>query len=130
MNVFLLRNHLIGDYATYISSFIQIRDLRIHEYVNQSLAEGLLWPDPLIQLNPSFEPGAWIDELVDEGVLHEECRRIFRIKPKAQGEGSRLRLHQHQEDAVRTALSGHNYILTTGTGSGKSMAYIFSEAHR
>ena len=35
-----------------------------------------------------------------------------------------LTLHKHQEDAIRTAQKGHNYILTTGTGSGKSLAYI------
>jgi len=33
-------------------------------------------------------------------------------------------LHQHQEDAVRAAYAGDNYVLTTGTGSGKSLSYI------
>jgi len=33
-------------------------------------------------------------------------------------------LHKHQEDAIRTAQGRHNYVLTTGTGSGKSLAYI------
>lgn len=40
---------------------------------------GLLWLDPLIELNPSFEPGESIDDLVEEGVLHSECARIFRV---------------------------------------------------
>jgi hypothetical protein len=31
-------------------------------------------------MNLSFMPGSWIDQLVEEGVLREECRRIFRIK--------------------------------------------------
>src|SRR5881396_3367977 len=31
---------------------------------------------------------------------------------------------RHQADAVRTARSGRNYVLTTDTGSGKSLAYI------
>ena len=33
-------------------------------------------------------------------------------------------LHRHQADAVRAAGSGASYVLTTGTGSGKSLAYI------
>ena len=45
MDVFDLRDHLIGDYATYISSFIQIRDRRIRDYVHQELQRGLLWPE-------------------------------------------------------------------------------------
>ncbi len=124
MDVFELRNSLIGDYSSYISSFIEIKDKNIREYVEDSIQKGLLWPDPLIQLNPTFEPGCYIDELVDEGVLHQECQRIFRRKESPDDFGKQLRLHKHQEDAVRTAREGFNYILTTGTGSGKSLAYI------
>ena len=32
--------------------------------------------------------------------------------------------HRQQEEAVRVAKYGLNYVLTTGTGSGKSLAYI------
>ena len=58
MNVFVLRNQLTLDYASYIRSFINIRDDDIRRYVDRELDEGLLWPDPLLQLNPSFEPGS------------------------------------------------------------------------
>jgi ATP-dependent helicase YprA (DUF1998 family)/very-short-patch-repair endonuclease len=124
MNVFDLRDRLIGDYATYISSFIQIRDQRIRDYVDQELQRGLLWPESLIQLNPAFEPGHWIDDLVDEGLLYKTCGSIFRRKNEDNPFGERLRLHKHQEEAIRIAQLGHNFILTTGTGSGKSLAYI------
>jgi ATP-dependent helicase YprA (DUF1998 family) len=124
MNVFALRDQLIGDYATYIKSFINIQDRPIQEHVEQELSEGALWPDPLIQLNPSFEPGAWIDDLVAKGVLHPLCEQIFRIKDADDPVGKSMRLHKHQTDAVTAAKSGDNYILTTGTGSGKSLAYI------
>jgi len=56
--------------------------------------------------------------------LHEECRKIFRIKEEPQEEGRPLRLHRHQSEAIKAAKTGDNYILTTGTGSGKSLAYI------
>ena len=42
---------LIGDYASYINSFIQIRDPHINSYVQQKLQDGVLWPEPLIQIN-------------------------------------------------------------------------------
>ena len=123
MDVFSLREQLIGDYARYIQSFIRINDPRISEHVDQELRDGLLWPDPLIQLNPNFEPGAWIDELVGDGILHPGCSQIFRLK-EPDGASKPLRLHRHQTDAVDAARSGDNYVLTTGTGSGKSLAYI------
>jgi len=74
LNVFNLRDQLIGDYSSYISSFTRIKDERINQYVEEQLQGGLLWPDPLIQLNPSFEPGAWIDDLVDERKASGEPR--------------------------------------------------------
>jgi len=35
-----------------------------------------------------------------------------------------LRLYKHQSDAIRVAVGGQNYVLTTGTASGKSLAHI------
>ena len=124
MNVFELRRTQVATYASYIRSFILIRDGAIREKVCEELESGLLWPEPLIQLNPSFEPGRRVDELVGEGLLHEGSRKAFRIKRDLGGEGRPLRLHRHQEEAIRVARARHNYVLTTGTGSGKSLAYI------
>ncbi len=124
MDVFKLRQKVIGDYAAYTKSFIRISDERIGKEVQREISEGLLWPEPLLQLNPSFAPGEKIDDLVSEGVLHEDCRRIFRLKKNDNDFGRALRLHRHQEQAIRLANANQSYVLTTGTGSGKSLAYI------
>lgn len=124
MDVFNLREKLVADYASFVKSFINIRDERINKELDSHLAAGLLWPDPLIQLNPCFSPGESIDELVDSTILHNECRRIFRLKTNQSDFGRPLRLHRHQVEAIKVAASGRNYVLTTGTGSGKSLAYI------
>ena len=67
MDAFEIRRQLINDYSTYVRSFIKIRDHQIDRRVQEELNSGLLWPDPLIQLNPAFEPGDSIDGLVVEG---------------------------------------------------------------
>ncbi|GHO84906.1 DEAD/DEAH box helicase [Dictyobacter formicarum] len=123
--IFQFRDQLIQDYASYIDSFIQIRDTTIKTFVEGKLREGVLWPEPLIQLNPLFDPGEPIDELVAQGILHRECARIFRNGKSASNDlGSPLRLHRHQSEAIRVAQQGASYVLTTGTGSGKSLSYI------
>jgi hypothetical protein len=95
MNVFAFRRQVIADYAAYTRSFLQIRDPWLHAFVDEQLRAGVLWPEPLLQLNPSFEPGASIDDLVARGVLHAECGNVFRIKPDPQSRGRPLRLHRH-----------------------------------
>jgi ATP-dependent helicase YprA (DUF1998 family) len=124
MDVFALRDELISDYSSYIQSFINIRDARVKQFVDQGLNEGAFWPDPLIQLNPNFEPGEWIDDLAQQKILHAVTRQIFRLDKAGNPAGKPMRLHKHQSDAVKAAQSGENYVLTTGTGSGKSLAYI------
>lgn len=123
MNVFELRSKLVDDYATYTQGFLKIRDSRIRQHVSDELSAGRLWPKPLIQMNPCFLPGSTVDELVGSGLLHEECTRIFRRK-FADNTSQPLRLHTHQEAAIRRGVAGKSYVLTTGTGSGKSMTYI------
>ena len=91
MDVFDLRRRLVDDFADYTRSFVVIRDERIRERVDRELAEGLLWPHPIVQLNPAFESEDTIDDLVDEGLLHERCRSIFRRnKSEANMDGSRF----------------------------------------
>ena len=125
MDVFDLRNRLVSDYRSYTRSFIKIRDLRIKEFVDGILGAEGFWPEPLLQLNPTFRPGGTIDDLVELGILHRECSRIFRIDKSAiDHRGKQLLLHQHQREAIFEAQQGRSYVLTTGTGSGKSLAYI------
>lgn len=125
MNIFEFRDHLIGDYQQYIRSFMRMRDQRISTYVEGQLGEGVFYPDPLIQLNPAFARGESITQLIEEGALHPECERIFRRdKEGTVTSGSLLNLHRHQAEAIREAGAGRNYVVTTGTGSGKSLSYI------
>ena len=125
MDVFKVHEQVIAEYRAFTSGFVEIRDRRIAAYVQQHLDDGKQWPDPWVSLNPSFASGGAISELVTEGLLHPECERIFRRKSGPTDPGTdTLVLHQHQREAVEVARSGQSYVLTTGTGSGKSLAYI------
>ena len=124
MDVFSLRDSVVSDYGRYVRSFLTIKDERIRRLVQEEMDRGFLWPDPLIQLNPSFEVGETLQELIDGDELHPECLSIFRDKGEDGAVGAPLRLHRHQVDGIRAARAGDSYVLTTGTGSGKSLSYI------
>ena len=55
MNVFQTHTRIVSDYATYIRSFLKIADPQIRDVVEGELSKGKLWPEPLLQFNPSFE---------------------------------------------------------------------------
>ncbi len=125
MDVFDFRNRMVSDYASYVRSFIKISDGRVKQKVESALDEGTLWPEPLLQLNPTFFSGGSIDDLVSDGTLQPECSKIFRIdKTDSDHTGKPLLLHKHQEEAIRKAKELRSYVLTSGTGSGKSLTYI------
>lgn len=84
MDVFTFREELVAEYERFSRSFTTIRAEDILQVVDESYASGRFWPAPLIQLNPNFLSGGYIDDLVLDGALEEECAKIFRIKNSAE----------------------------------------------
>ena len=124
MDVFAFRDELVAEYERFSRSFARIRAEDISREVDAAYAADHFWPAPLIQLNPNFEPGGYIDDLVADGTLDAECAKVFRLKRGDNTFGERLLLHRHQTDAIEIARRVESYVLTTGTGSGKSLAYF------
>lgn len=118
LDIFNLRDEVIEDYRRYINSFLKIRDPIVSDFVDKELTRGELWPQPLVQLNPSYKTGATVTELVQQNLLHPDCSRYFNK------DGKPYRFYYHQEQAFRCAQNQEPYVLTTGTGSGKSMTYV------
>jgi ATP-dependent helicase YprA (DUF1998 family)/very-short-patch-repair endonuclease len=125
MDIFRYREDLLGDYSAYVKGFLEVQDTDVESFITSKLDGGVLWPEPLVQLNPAFLPGPTIDQLVTAKKLHPTCREIFRRgKTLQHPAGAELLLHRHQAEALACAQQDVNYVLTTGTGSGKSLAYI------
>jgi ATP-dependent helicase YprA (DUF1998 family) len=72
---------------------------------------------PLITVNPHYEQGARVDQLVADGLLHPDVARVFRVN------GQSITLYRHQTQAVAKALARQSFAVTTGTGSGKSLCF-------
>ncbi|GIW55610.1 MAG: DEAD/DEAH box helicase [Nitrospiraceae bacterium] len=120
MSVFDLHSNVIADYGDFVRSFFQIADERAQEFVDRSLVdEARLWPDPLLQVSPSYVRTETVDELAARGLLHEQAAPIFR-----NDRGQPFHLYQHQVEAMELARRGQSYVVTSGTGSGKSLAYF------
>lgn len=119
MSVFDLRERLIEDYGNFIRSFVLIKDERLRQYVDRILTdEARFWPDFLLHLSPSYERGKNVVQLAEEGLIHLEIAKIFSIGDRP------IVLYKHQEEAIKLAKEGKSYVVTSGTGSGKSLTYF------
>ncbi|MBK9248805.1 MAG: DEAD/DEAH box helicase [Ignavibacteria bacterium] len=116
MDILNFHKRLIDNYKTYIQSFLSIKDPSIFKKVNDEIGNNKLWPDPLVQFNPTFESGRPIKALVEEELLHSEINNIF----------SGYKLYRHQEEAIKLGARGEEFVVTSGTGSGKSLTYMAS----
>lgn len=114
MNIFTVHNEIISDYSKYISSFIEIADDRIREKVTEYFASHSLWPDPLIQFNPSYEKSDSIENLSQQGIVVGELIHIFKDYP----------LYKHQVEALKLGTVDKDFVVTSGTGSGKSLTFM------
>jgi len=119
VDVFALRKQIIDDFEAYTRSFLTIQDPAIADFVQRELSDGKLWPDALVQLSPAYAPAQTIADLAATGVLHPLCASIFRDRT-----GRSLTLYKHQRDAIDLAAQHKPYVVTTGTGSGKSLTYL------
>ncbi len=120
MSIFTLHQKVLEDYRHFVSSFINIANEKIRKFVEQSLIDDQhLWPEFLVQLSPRYAQAETVDELAAQNVIHPETASIFRTS-----EGQPFRLYQHQREALEIALQNKSYVVTSGTGSGKSLTYF------
>jgi superfamily II DNA/RNA helicase len=122
MDVFSLRDRLIGDYSAFARSFTTISARDIREALDAEYASGRFWPDPLISVNPRFKPGKTGDAMAMGGEILPATADVFRVREVAGSPSVLFHLHQYNAHAI--ARQGRSFVVTTGTGSGKSLCYF------
>ena len=118
LDVFALRDSVVEEYRRFATSFTTIHAADIREQVEAIYAENRYWPEPLIQINPSYKRSTDVGTLAANGVVHPGCADIFRA------DGRPLVLYKHQEQAIALAAEDESFVVTTGTGSGKSLCFF------
>jgi ATP-dependent helicase YprA (DUF1998 family) len=118
MDAFSLRDRIVDEYKSFATSFTSIFAPDIRQQVDAIYAEGRFWPEPLIQINPSYRHATTVGELVASRMLQPASAEIFRAGREP------LTLYKHQEQAIALAAQGESFVVTTGTGSGKSLCFF------
>lgn len=83
--------------------------------------------DPYLEAVPVYQPGATLQQLVDENVILLRTAQIFAsyFLGHHDADPACVTLHQHQAEAVRQVCrEGKNLIVCSGTGSGKTETFL------
>ena len=112
---------VIDQFGRYLMTTFPIADKAMAAQVREHLThdvggERLIAKGPYVYLNRPFEQGPSVAELCADKALdlHPALKSIFSF------EG----VHKHQELALRSVKAGKNTVVATGTGSGKTEAFL------
>ena len=120
-----VRDRLRTTLERYLATAVPISIARapnLAHAVRQAIVEeNSLVRGPFVESLPDFEKGGSLRDLVDSGVLSEDWRLLDRTGFK---ELLERRLHAHQETAIRCGNNRNNFVVATGTGSGKTECFL------
>lgn len=118
MNPIALSDTIAKRYRGYLQTLFQFRDPDLRNSFQQALEEGYLSQGPFLEATPLFQRGRTVKELFYE-LLQTD------IPPTVMNaiNGNRA-LYNHQEQAIRKVYAGQNIVVATGTGSGKTEAFL------
>ena len=107
-------------YITTAASVSPERAPKLARALRERLSKEKMVAGPFVESLPDFEKGKSLANLVEAGLMHKGWNAL-RDHP----EGTLLfqrQLHSHQADAITRK---ENYIVATGTGSGKTEAFLY-----
>lgn len=109
-------------YSRYLKTIYPFQNESLRDIFWSKLAEPeRLVKGPLLEASPPFETGCSIADLVQAGVLHPRFQQLCRPESLPYERP----LYVHQEKAIRNVVeNGHNLIVATGTGSGKTESFL------
>lgn len=107
-------------YQRYVKTLVDVRDEALAQSFSHAVDHGGgLAKSPYLEATPAYVAGASLADLIAEGVLHGDFASLTSpALPLTRP------LYQHQEEAIRKVVAGRNVVVTTGTGSGKTEAFL------
>lgn len=118
MDAIELAHRLEERYQGYLKTLFYFRDPGLRESFEAALREGRIGRGPYLEATSVFRRGSSPHEITNESGIAADDGFLHAL------EGHRP-LYLHQEQAIRASLAGRNPVVATGTGSGKTEAFLF-----
>ena len=118
-------NSIKQSYIDYISTTLHISDEHYRKLFREELCRnGVIAKGPYLDFSGSFECGRSLEDLVNCGLVSKLFLDLENVPEKKKELKIQRPLYTHQEQALLKANSGHNLVITTGTGSGKTECFL------
>lgn len=118
MNPIEQSKYIEKEFRKYVKSTFQIEDEEYKKCFYDELKKAEICKGPFISSEYPFAKGHTIRELVEDGKINKEFLKLSTI------DFDRT-LYYHQEKALEIIGKGHNAVITTGTGSGKTESFLY-----
>ena len=121
LNPLHFQKELNGSLARFIAAAAAVSQRRapkLREEVIRRISSETLVKGPFVESLPDFDKGMSLKEMASEGMLHEDWATMASNAPELW----ERKLHAHQCQAMEQQ---ENYIVATGTGSGKTEAFLY-----
>lgn len=115
MDPFKIYKAVKEQYKSYIQTFQVFKNTDIRSFVEEGINKRkMLWQEPVIQISKRFKAGEPISKLIANKHLHPSCSDVYHgFIPYA-----------HQQKSIEIVCQDKkNLVVTTGTGSGKSICF-------
>ncbi len=110
--------HIIDEYRRFLRTSYRFLDPQLRRQFEEHLAQAdVVVRGPYVTLSRDFKRGAALSDLVMTGAADPELL-------KAHWPFGENPLYRHQERALETGRNGRSFVVTTGTGSGKTEAFL------
>jgi len=108
------------DYFSYLQTIKPFKEKWLREEFTEAIHEpDMLVKGPILEISMPFKKGATLAELLNEGLLSDEFNKLNTDELPLDRE-----LFIHQEKAIRKVLGNRSVVIATGTGSGKTEAFL------
>ncbi|MCL1878952.1 MAG: DEAD/DEAH box helicase [Defluviitaleaceae bacterium] len=112
-------------FVDYITTSLHFADSRYDKLFRERLEEsGVISKGPYLDIGGSFKNGKSLKQLAKSGQASELFATLENVQEKDKEVKLERPLYSHQELAMIRANAGHNLVVTTGTGSGKTECFL------
>jgi len=119
INPITFANRVNRQFLRYQMTAFPLSDEQIASQASKQIAgeegESPLIKGPFVSLSRAYKTGPSIQELIDKKLLH----------PALEGIAKYPNVFQHQFESLSAVHSGNHVIISTGTGSGKTEAFLY-----